>query len=61
MDETAFENLQEARINSVTKPYAEKATWNGFKFNEKPSEQIDFFLVQKNNTKFKIQNDYRLL
>ena len=46
-----FENLQEARSNSVTKPYAEKATWNGFKFNEKPSEQIDFIFSSKNNTK----------
>lgn len=46
-----FENLQEARSNSVTKPYAEKGTWNGFKFNEKPSEQIDFIFSSKNNTK----------
>lgn len=46
-----FENLQEARSNSVTKPYADKATWNGFKFNEKPSEQIDFIFSSKNNTK----------
>ena len=24
-----------------------KATWNGFKFNEKPSEQIDFIFSSK--------------
>lgn len=45
-----FENLQEARSNCVTKPYAEKGTWNGFKFNEKPTEQIDFIFSSKKNT-----------
>jgi endonuclease/exonuclease/phosphatase family metal-dependent hydrolase len=46
-----FENLQEARSNSITKPYADKATWNAFKFKEKPTEQIDFiFSSKKNNT-----------
>lgn len=46
-----FENLQEARSNSLTKPYADKATWNGFNFNQKPTEQIDFIFSSKNNTK----------
>lgn len=45
-----FENLQEARSNSVTKPYADKGTWNGFKFKEKPTEQIDFIFSSKKNT-----------
>lgn len=45
-----FENLQEAGSNSITKPYGGTATWNGFKFNEKPTEQIDFVFSSKNNT-----------
>lgn len=45
-----FENLQEARNSSVTKPYAEKGTWNGFNFKEKPTEQIDFIFSSKKNT-----------
>ena len=45
-----FENLQEARSNSITKPYADKATWEGFNFKEKPTEQIDFIFSSKKNT-----------
>ena len=45
-----FENLQEARSNSKTKPYADKATWEGFNFKEKPTEQIDFIFSSKKNT-----------
>ena len=45
-----FENLQEARSNCVTKPYADKGTWNGFNFKEKPTEQIDFIFSSKKNT-----------
>ena len=61
MDETVFENLQEARNNSVTKPYAEKQR-NGFKFNEKPERTNRFyFRSKKQYESFKIQNDYRLL
>ena len=45
-----FDNLQEARSNCVTKPYADKGTWNGFNFKEKPTEQIDFIFSSKKNT-----------
>lgn len=45
-----FENLQEARTSCITKPYADKATWEGFNFKEKPTEQIDFIFSSKKNT-----------
>ena len=45
-----FDNLQEASSNSITKPYADKATWEGFNFKEKPTEQIDFIFSSKKNT-----------
>lgn len=48
-----FENLKEASSNSLTKPYGGTATWNAFKFNEKPTEQIDFIFCSKNNTEVK--------
>lgn len=44
-----FENLQEANQNNSTKTYGGTATWNGFKFNEKPTDQIDFIFCSKNN------------
>lgn len=45
-----FENLQEASASSKTEPYGGTATWNGFNFNEKPTQQIDFiFSTQKNS------------
>ena len=48
LDAASFENLQEAAAVVFTKPYGGTATWNGFKFNEKPTEQIDFiFRVKK--------------
>ncbi len=56
-----FENLQEASSSSLTKPYGGTATWNGFKFNEKPTEQIDFIFTSKNNTtvkKFRTITDF---
>ena len=56
-----FENLQEASSSSLTKPYGGTATWNGFKFNEKPTEQIDFIFGSKNNTtvkKFRTITDF---
>ena len=56
-----FENLQEASSSSLTKPYGVTATWNGFKFNEKPTEQIDFIFGSKNNTtvkKFRTITDF---
>lgn len=56
-----FENLQEASSKSITKPYGGTATWNGFKFNEKPTEQIDFIFSSKNNTgvkKFRTITDF---
>lgn len=48
-----FENLKEASSNSLTKPYGGTATWNAFKFNERPTEQIDFIFCSKNNTEVK--------
>jgi len=40
-------SLNEATSVSMTKPYGEKATWNGFNFNSKPKKQIDYIFFDK--------------
>ena len=56
-----FDNLQEASTSCKTEPYGGTATWNGFNFKEKPTEQIDFIFSSKNNTvirKFRTITDF---
>jgi len=57
-----FQNLVETRTNCLNKPYGEQSTWNGFNFNKKHNEQIDYIFIGKNNnlqiTKFITIDDF---
>jgi endonuclease/exonuclease/phosphatase family metal-dependent hydrolase len=43
------QHLLDTRTNSLTKPYGNQATWNGFNFNKEPEGIIDYIFLRNSN------------